>query len=70
MNKTEGREWLKYAKQDLTTALQGSHQEPRQKCFNAQASEKALKAVLEGISFTKTHDIRQLVNLLPQVIGA
>lgn len=40
-------------------------------CFHAQqAAEKALKAVLvaKGIPFPKTHNIRTLLDLLPQGI--
>ena len=68
MNKIEALGWLNHAKQNLTTALHGSHQAPWQKCYDSQqTSEKALKAVLvlEGIGFKKTHDIKQLVNIIP-----
>jgi HEPN domain-containing protein len=63
--------WLRYAHSDLELAcvkrppqvlLEGL-------CFHAQqAAEKALKAVLvdRGIPFPKTHNIRTLLDLLPQ----
>ena len=64
-------DWLRYAHSDLELAnikrppnvlLEGL-------CFHAhQAAEKALKAVLvdKGIPFSKTHNIRTLIDLLPK----
>ncbi len=64
-------DWLRYSYSDLALArvqrsleilLEGL-------CFHAQqAAEKALKAVLvaKGFPFPKTHNIRTLLDLLPQ----
>lgn len=65
--------WLRYAKSDLALAqvlltpdmIRGSL------CFHAQqAAEKALKAILifKNIPYPKTHNIRTLLDLLPQEI--
>lgn len=65
------KDWLRHALSDLELA----HIAPNEKilledlCFHAQqATEKALKAVLiaNGIPFPKTHNIRTLLELLPQ----
>jgi HEPN domain-containing protein len=65
------KDWLRHAFSDLELA----HIAPNEKilledlCFHAQqASEKALKAVLvaNGIPYPKTHNIRTLLELLPQ----
>ncbi len=64
--------WLRYAKEDLTTAerlLAQSDISPRQACWHAQqAAEKALKAALIflQIDFQRTHDLEVLQGLLPE----
>ena len=64
-------DWLRYAVSDLEIA----HTTPSSRillealCFHAQqAAEKALKAVLvsQVIPFPRTHNIRTLLDLLPQ----
>ena len=66
-------DWLRYAYSDLELA--GVERSSRvlleALCFHAQqAAEKALKAVLIacGISFPRTHNVRTLLDLLPQDI--
>lgn len=65
--------WIRYAKADLALAQvplpEDSFYEPL--CFHTQqAAEKALKAVLiaNAISYPKTHNIRTLLDLLPETI--
>jgi HEPN domain-containing protein len=63
------REWLRRAKGNLALAKQRKPREAfwEDLCFQAQqAAEKAVKAVLRfhQIDFPKTHDLRQLFNLL------
>ena len=67
-------DWLRHAWSDLELA----RTEPNSRilledlCFHAQqAAEKALKAVLisKSIPFPKTHNIRTLLDLLPQDIN-
>jgi HEPN domain-containing protein len=67
------RGWVQKAESDLKTALlvlRAGDQGPADTvAFHAQqCAEKYLKALLasEGIDFPKTHDIGQLVLLLPQ----
>jgi len=67
------REWVEKAEEDVTTAgllLRAGEGCPAAAvCFHAQqAVEKYLKAVLvaRGIAFPKTHDISQLVVLMPR----
>jgi len=69
------REWIIKAENDLKTAshtLKISRGCPTDAvCFHAQQCvEKYLKAFLvcEGIDFSRTHDIEQLVSLLPESI--
>jgi HEPN domain-containing protein len=64
-------EWLRYARSDLELAR--VKRPPKvlleELCFHTQqAAEKALKAVLiaKGIPPPKTHNIRTLLDLLPQ----
>lgn len=64
-------DWLRYAASDL--ALAQAEITPvillESLCFHAQqAAEKALKAVLiaRGISFPLTHNLKTLLDLLPQ----
>ena len=66
-------DWLRYAFSDLELARMG--QQPKVLleglCFHAQqAAEKALKAMLivKGITPPKTHNIRTLLDFLPQDI--
>jgi len=64
-------DWLRYAHSDLELARVGRSPNVllEELCFHAhQAAEKAIKAVLvaKGISFTKTHNIRILLDLLPR----
>ena len=67
----EARRWLRYAREDLTTArgLVGTPDAPpRHPAWLAQqAAEKAVKAVLVAlqISFPFVHDIERLVELVP-----
>lgn len=63
------REWLKYAKSDLTMAelTGGTDVLPETRCYSAQqAAEKALKAVCvyKNIKFPFTHDLAALGELL------
>lgn len=67
------QDWLRHAHSDLELA----REKPSPKvlfedlCFHAQqAAEKALKAVLiaQEISFPRTHNIRTLLDLLPQTV--
>lgn len=67
--KTEYQEWLKYAEDDLETAELLNKQFKKSLniiCFHSQqAAEKYLKAFLisKNISFEKTHDLLNLINL-------
>jgi len=68
-------DWLRYAYSDLELARVGRPPKVLFEglCFHAQqAAEKALKAVLiaKGISPQKTHNIRTLLDLLPQNVVA
>ena len=68
---TEARRWLRYAREDLTTAeavVKRGLGVPRQACWLAeQAVEKALKGVLVflQIDFPKSHDLDLLRSLIP-----
>jgi HEPN domain-containing protein len=64
-------DWLRYARSDLGLARIVRPDEVLFEglCFHAQqAAEKALKAVLiaKGVPPPKTHNIRTLIDLLPQ----
>jgi HEPN domain-containing protein len=66
-------DWLRHAWSDLELArmVRNSRILLEDLCFHAeQATEKALKAVLilKSIPFPKTHNIRTLLDLLPQDI--
>jgi len=66
-------DWLRYARSDLELARVVRPDEVLFEglCFHAQqAAEKALKAVLiaKGVPPPKTHNIRALLDLLPQEI--
>jgi HEPN domain-containing protein len=68
-------DWLRYAYSDLELARVGraSNVLFEGLCFHAQqAAEKALKAVLidQGVPPPKTHNIRTLLDLLPQELVA
>lgn len=63
--------WLRYAEDDLRSAEvlleQGSV--PRNSCFLArQAAEKSIKAIFVFLqtNFPKTHNLRQLCEMLPE----
>ena len=62
------REWLAYAKSDLTIARAKTEGVlPEMGCFHAQqAAEKSIKAVLIllGVDFPYTHDIAHLATLV------
>lgn len=65
--------WMRFAEEDLTSARAGlasrSAFQPRHVCFDAQqATEKAIKAllVLAQITFPFTHNLRDLVQCLPE----
>jgi len=65
------KDWLRYSNSDLALArVRGSLEILLEGlCFHAQqAAEKALKAVLvaKGLPFPKTHNIRTLLDILPQ----
>jgi HEPN domain-containing protein len=65
-------EWLRYARDDLRAAkrmMDDDAFQPRHVCFNAQqAAEKAIKALLVAaqIEFVFTHDLDQLLTLVPE----
>jgi HEPN domain-containing protein len=67
----EALRWLRFAKEDLSTAVRLLGEDPpvpRHVCLLAQQSvEKVLKAalVLEGVDFPFRHDLDALRNLLP-----
>jgi len=69
-NLQRAREWLKRAKSNLARAKAGRISKDilyEDLCFDAQqAVEKALKSVciLQGIKFSKVHDISYLMELL------
>ena len=68
-------DWLRYARSDLELARVTRPDEVLFEglCFHAQqAAEKALKAVLiaKGVPPPKTHNIRTLLDLLPQELVA
>ncbi len=68
-------DWLRYARSDLELARVVRPDEVLFEglCFHAQqAAEKALKAVLitKGVPPPKTHNIRTLLDLLPQEVIA
>lgn len=63
--------WLRYAHDDLKVAelILEHGQVPRAACFNAQqCAEKSIKAalVLLQLDFPKSHNLRQLCELLPK----
>lgn len=67
-------DWLRYALSDLELATTANAVGVMLEmlCFHAQqAAEKALKAVLigQGIPFPKTHNLRVLLDLLPERIN-
>ena len=68
----ETRRWLRYAREDLTSAEAMIGQPdfvPRQACWLAQqAAEKAIKAVLVflQVHFPKSHDLDGLRNIIPE----
>lgn len=64
------KEWMQVAESDLIAAraLLGNPVLPRQTSYCAQqCAEKAIKAILSqaNIAFPKTHDLVELVTLLP-----
>ena len=66
------RAWLRYSSRDLRVARlllrSGAEAEPYHTAFWAQQSaEKAIKAglVYAGVPFSRTHDLNELVELLP-----
>ena len=66
-------DWLRHAASDLELARIARPRKVLREglCFHAQqAAEKALKAALvaQGIPFPKTHNIKTLLDLLPQSI--
>jgi HEPN domain-containing protein len=66
-------DWLRHARSDIELARVGRNSRIllEDLCFHTQqAAEKALKAVLISVSipFPKTHNIRTLLDLLPQNI--
>ena len=68
-------DWLRYARSDLELARVTRPDDVLFEglCFHAQqAAEKALKAVLiaKGVPPPKTHNIRTLLDLLPQEVIA
>ena len=68
-------DWLRYARSDLELARVVRPDEVLFEglCFHAQqAAEKAMKAVLiaKGVPPPKTHNIRTLLDLLPQEVIA
>ena len=68
----ESIRWLRFAKEDLTSAVQLVNATPpsyRSACWHyQQAAEKALKAalLLESIEFPFVHDLDILCDLLPE----
>ncbi len=63
--------WLQYARDDLQIAelILEHRQVPRAACFNAQqCAEKSIKATLVflQLDFPKSHNLRQLCELLPE----
>ena len=67
----EPGDWLRHAWSDLDLARVGQNSRIllEDLCFHAQqAAEKALKAVLvfRSVPFPKTHNIRTLMDLLPE----
>ena len=67
----EPGDWLRHAWSDLELARVGRNSRIllEDLCFHAQqAAEKALKAILvfRAIPFSKTHNIRTLMDLLPE----
>lgn len=70
LNSKDPAEWLRYARSDLAVAGidPPSNVVFETLCYHTQqAAEKAVKAVLiaEGIDPPRTHDVRQLLDLLP-----
>lgn len=70
------RQWLRYAEEDLRNAehtlTMGEDCPYSTVCFHAQqVTEKYIKAllILHSINFPRTHDIGELVALLPTDIG-
>ncbi len=67
----EPEDWLRHARSDLELAHTRRHSKIllEDLCFHAQqAAEKALKAVLvfKSVPFLRTHNIRTLMDLLPE----
>jgi HEPN domain-containing protein len=74
MEPGEPRDWLRHAWSDLELARvqKNSRILLEDLCFHAQqAVEKAVKAVLvfKSIPFPKTHNIRTLIDLLPEELN-
>ena len=70
----EPGDWLRHAWSDLDLARVGQNSRIllEDLCFHAQqAAEKALKAVLvfRSVPFPKTHNIRTLMDLLPEDVN-
>jgi HEPN domain-containing protein len=70
------REWVEKAESDLKTAALGLRAGPEAPpdaiCFHAQQCvEKYLKAylALQGLPFPKTHDLEELLALLPRGVA-
>ena len=74
MEPGEPEDWLRHARSDLELARmpRNSRILLEDLCFHAQqATEKVLKAVLvfRSIPFPKTHNIRTLMDLLPEGVN-
>ena len=70
----EPRDWLRHAKSDLELARTRRNSKIllEDLCFHAQqTAEKALKAVLvfNSVPFPKTHNMRTLMDLLPEELN-
>ncbi|MCB1191418.1 MAG: HEPN domain-containing protein [Leptospiraceae bacterium] len=71
-NIPEWKTWLKYAEEDLNSAIALSEtveRFPRNVCYLCQQStEKAIKSIFiyQNIPFSKTHNLNLLYNNLPQ----
>lgn len=71
-NIPEWKIWLKYAEEDLNSAIalsQTKEQFPRNVCYLCQQStEKAIKSIFiyMNIPFSKSHNLNLLYNNLPQ----
>lgn len=67
MNDNYVKEWIRHAKEDLDAASNSANS-INIRCYHSQQSiEKMLKAalILEGIEFERTHDLNELLKLLP-----